>query len=176
MTCLRLENWARGLQVRLWPNPMFFPLLNTAQPLHPVLRGKRPFHKNPFQQFLGGPGLGAWRLLDLWSADWDPESHEAQWNTNKQTKQAPVWGAWGARRSYLNLAWGMISMRSQDHRLQLPSTLQSSDFYQLKGRSWLIKASLSPCDTDTNICDFHITSHLIILPSTITTSMEKQKF
>ena len=30
----------------------------------PVLRGKRPFYKNPFQEFLGGPGVGTWHLLD----------------------------------------------------------------------------------------------------------------
>lgn len=89
MICLRLESWALVLQVWLWPKPVFFPLLNMHSLSHPIIKGNRSFYKNPFQEFLGGWGIGTWCfhccLISGWQT-WDPESHVVQQNAKQTNK------------------------------------------------------------------------------------------
>lgn len=83
------------------------------------------------------------------------------------------------RKARKNVAWYTVpAMSLQSNQLQLQSPLWSSGC-QLQVGSWLIKTASALSDISTNICaalgSLHITSHLIIRPSTITGKFRKRK-
>lgn len=103
-------------------------------------------------------------LFDLWLANWDPESH-VQWNTKQTNKKSSYLEGKSHKKSKL-LKPGL---GRDPYAVTGPSA--ATAIYSAVLRLllvWLIKASLSSCDADTNICAapeiFTITFHLITLP------------